>query len=125
MLHTCDLSVLDVVEIAGCEIDDPPSPHPPSPMDTSATGSRVHGENPDDIYEREQPHCEDDPSTISTSPIRSFTRINDLDPAQRALLQNQFQTKGKGRRSGNRQLSFQHGNGWAGRDDFDELMGEC
>lgn len=74
--------------------------------------------------------CEDggyeiDPSTISNSPARTFTRIDDLDPEERVGFRNQFQSKtGRGRMktSGRRQLSFQRG--WVRRDDFDELRGE-
>ena len=75
--------------------------------------------------------CEDggymiDPSEISTSPIRSFVPIDELDPTERAGFQNQFQTKSKGRgmrvtTAGKRFL----GSNWPGKsDEFDELYGK-
>ncbi len=66
--------------------------------------------------------CEDggyaiDPTAISNSPIRSFTRIDEMDPKLRAGFQNQFRIHGKGRKNAVRRQP------WPERDDFDELAG--
>jgi len=60
-----------------------------------------------------------DPSTVSNSPIKSFTRISDLGPKQSDMYYNQFSHKQKPRK---RQLGATvRGNTW-GRPDFDELL---
>ena len=100
---------------------------PPSPMDATPPSSQ--SDQRDGSYNHPRAiRCEDggyliDPSTISTSPIRSFKRIDDLAPEQRAGFQNQFQGKqGGGRRRSSR--GGQGVNSWTGRDDFDELLGK-
>ena len=75
-----------------------------------------------------QPHailCEDggyliNPSSISTSPIRSFTQLQDLDPDQRACYQNQFQAKAR-RSRGQKSVMSQSKGRWP--NQFDELLG--
>lgn len=68
--------------------------------------------------------------TVSSSPIRTFTRIDDLDPQLRAGFQNQFQHKGgRGKRrssSRGQQTTFgcRTGGNWTERDGFDELLGK-
>ena len=60
-----------------------------------------------------------DPSTISNSPIKSFTKISDLGPKQSDMYYNQFSHK---QRSRKRQSGAAvEGNTW-GRPDFDELL---
>ena len=60
-----------------------------------------------------------DPSTISNSPIKSFTRIKDLPPHEQAGYYNQFKHT-KSRRSRGR-VDSSGVNTW-GRQDFDELL---
>lgn len=80
--------------------------------------------------------CEDggyliDPSTISNSPIRTFTRIDDLGPRERDSFRNQFQSKARKKRApsssarGSKTSSLPHKTmgRWTGRSDFDELLG--
>lgn len=73
--------------------------------------------------------CEDggfaiDPTSISSSPIRCFTRLDDMAPEERVRFQNQFRTKG-GSGRGKQQLSFrQRSQDWPGRDSFDALRGD-
>ena len=60
---------------------------------------------------------------VSNSPIRSFKRLSDLDPQERAGFDNQFNSKrGRGRR-GQRSLTAEERRSatW-GRDDFSELF---
>ena len=67
-----------------------------------------------------------DPSMVSNSPIRSFKRLSDLDPRERAGFDNQFNSK-RGRRSqrgrGNQPMSSEERRSttW-GRADFDDLI---
>ena len=113
--------------------------HRASATPTRRSRSNTFLDDPDDPDDPDhtdilaQPHvtrCEDggymvDPTSISSSPIRSFTRLEDLDPQERVRFQNQFQNrKASGR--GKKPLSFrqQTGRGWTGRDSFDELRGE-
>lgn len=70
--------------------------------------------------------CEDggyviDPTSISSSPIRAFTRLDDLEPEERVQYQNQFRTKGA-RGKGKQQLLFQQRA--TEMDSFDRLRGE-
>lgn len=67
-----------------------------------------------------------DPSMVSSSPIRSFKRLSDLDPQERAGFDNQFKSKrARGRRNqrGTQQMTGKerHSTTW-GRDDFDDLF---
>lgn len=81
-------------------------------------------------HERTHPQairCEDgsyviDPTSISSSPIRAFTRLEDMEPEERVQFQNQFRTKGASGR-GKQQLLFQQ-RGRPERDSFDQLRGE-
>lgn len=124
---TC-VRVADVIDL-----DDLTPVRPPSPMDTDTPSSQSdHLEQRDSSYDNPRAiRCEDggyliDPSTISSSPIRSFKRIDDLAPEQRAGFQNQFQGKKGGRRRTSRggQVAYQGATSWTGRDDFDELLGK-
>lgn len=78
-----------------------------------------------------------DPSMISNSPIRCFTRLSDMDPQERAWYEDQFKSKsgggggrrGQGRKSqrggGRRQLpmtSEERESATWGRDDFGDLF---
>lgn len=107
----------DIIEI---------SDHHSSHLTRCSSSSSSSPHKTTDLVEPRVIPCEDggyliDPSTISTSPIRSFTRLQDMDPHQRAGFQNQFQ-KSKGRRSrGERSTVTQSKGGWP--DQFDELLG--
>lgn len=92
----------------------------------NVTSDHFHGEDP---VQPRAIRCEDggyviDPTSISSSPIRSFTRIGDMEPEERVQFQNQFRTTGASGR-GRQQLSFQQrGRGWTEKDSFDKLRGE-
>lgn len=60
-----------------------------------------------------------DPSTISNSPIKSFTKISDLGPKQSDMYYNQFSHKERSRKR--QSGATVEGNTW-GRADFDELL---
>ena len=65
-----------------------------------------------------------DMSTVSNSPIRTFTKISDLDTTERDRFLNQF--KGHSRRGGRRTVSGSTRpttSTW-GRDGFDELVAD-
>ena len=63
-----------------------------------------------------------DMSTVSNSPIRTFTKISDLRPDERERFRNQF--KGHSRGGGRRAVSrtSQTSTSTWGREDFDELV---
>lgn len=69
-----------------------------------------------------------DPSMVSSSPIRTFKRLSDLDPQERAGFDNQFKSKdSRGRKSqrarGRRAMTNEEKrlSTW-GRDDFGDLF---
>ena len=70
-----------------------------------------------------------DPSAVSSSPVRSFKKISELDPKERASFQNQFTSKGKRRGvkkshqgpSSGMSREERVSSTW-GRDDFDSLF---
>ena len=67
-----------------------------------------------------------DPSMVSNSPIRSFKRLSDLDPQERAGFDNQFNSKrSRGRRGQPRGRPLtneeRQSTTW-GRDDFSDLF---
>ena len=67
-----------------------------------------------------------DPSMVSNSPIRSFKRLSDLDPQERAGFDNQFNSKKSRSRRGQprgRPLTNEERRSttW-GRDDFSDLF---
>ena len=72
-----------------------------------------------------------DTSTVSSSPIRAFTKIADLAPHERDSYRNQFSYSKSGRGRGRPRKSGVSGAGMRGRppqtntwgrDDFDELV---
>ena len=64
-----------------------------------------------------------DPSTVSKSPLRTFTRIGDLDPRESDMYYNQFTRKSKRKSKAEQTHSgpFTVGSNW-GRADFDDLL---
>ena len=97
------LSLGDIIEIS--------DPRPSSSSSPQAAGGS--------LLQPEAVPCKDGGCMIdpSTSPIRirSFTRLQDLDPDQRAAFQNQFQKK-------SRRSSLNKGGMATWPDQFDELM---
>ena len=66
-----------------------------------------------------------DSSMYSSSPIRSFKKLSDLDPQERAGFDNQFKSKrGRGRRNQIRRpmTSEERRSSTWGRADFDDLF---
>ena len=101
----------------GTRTDDPPWQGNHATWDQTTEDERLQA-GPT-LYRSEDGGFYIDPSTISSSPIKSFTKISDLGPKQSDMYYNQFSHK---QRSGKKQSGATvEGNTW-GRPDFDELL---
>ena len=64
-----------------------------------------------------------DPATVSKSPIKTFTRIGDLDPKESDMYYNQFSRKSKRKSRTDQRQSEPYAvvSNW-GRPEFDDLL---
>lgn len=93
----------------------------PTMNSRQSSGLDVAGPSQPQMYPSEDGGYIVDPSTVSSSPIRTFTRISEMPSSEKAGYLRQFDhsRRKKGRRSTLKEGGNQ--SGWHGRSDFDEL----